>query len=271
MTEQHLAHGNLERCQGHGNAGNQHQIEHVCTDDIADTQRGVALLQGGDGGHQLRQGGAQGHEGQGNHRFGHAQFLGDDGAVLHQQVGTHGNQGRAHHQQHQLHNQRTGGLHFFHFLNFCLVGIGKTLTDGGDHVKHKDHQHDHAHPAGELAQNVGSHAVNGGRGEEEQHRHFHGLDIHGAGIAGHGNGSNQGGVADDGADGVAIGHCALAHEGSGGGDHDLRQGGADGDHGGTHDDVRQVEPLGKARSAVHEPVAALDEQNQTDSKQKNGC
>ena len=53
----------------------------------------------------------------------------------------------------------------------------------------------------------------------------------------------------------------MAGKGRGGGDHDLRQGGADGHHRGTDEQLRQVEPPGQRRSAIHKPVAALDQES----------
>ena len=51
-----------------------------------------------------------------------------------------------------------------------------------------------------------------------------------------------------------------------GGDHHLGQGGADGHHRGTNEQLRQVEPPGQRRSAIHKPVAALDQAEQADDK-----
>ena len=61
-------------------------VEQVRTDDVAQGQRAMPLHQGGDGCHQLRQGGAQSHKGQRDDGFRHTQRLGDQGAVIHQQI-----------------------------------------------------------------------------------------------------------------------------------------------------------------------------------------
>ena len=52
-----------------------------------------------------------------------------------------------------------------------------------------------------------------------------------------------------------------------GGYHDFRQGGTDGDHRGADEQFRQMEPVGQPRGSVHEPVAALDEQGQSQDEQ----
>ena len=228
----------------------------------------MSLLQGGDGGDELRQRGTQSHEGQGNHRLRNAQLLGDDGAVLYQQVGTVGNEGGSNDQQHKLHGKGAGGCGGFCFLGGFLW-VSETLADVGNQVYHKNRQHDDAQPSGEGAHPVGCQAVDRGGGEEEENGHLHGLHVHGAGIAGYGNGRDQSGIADDGADGVAVGHGSLTQQGTGGGHHYFRQCGADGDHRGTDDDVRQTEPAGDARGTVNEPVAALDEQNQAQGEKQN--
>ena len=45
MAQQQLTHGHFEGGQRNGNAGNQHQIEDIRADDIADTQGSMALSQ----------------------------------------------------------------------------------------------------------------------------------------------------------------------------------------------------------------------------------
>jgi DNA polymerase I-like protein with 3'-5' exonuclease and polymerase domains len=56
---------------------------------------------------------------------------------------------------------------------------------------------------------------------------------------------------------------ALAAYGSGGRDHNLRQRCTDRNYGRTHDDLRDVETVRNAHSAVDKPIAALDHQHQT--------
>ena len=226
----------------------------------------MTLDQRGDGRDQLRQTGAKSDEGQGNDRLRHAQLFGDDGAVVHQQVRAHGNDRRANHQEQQLLPQRDGRAVL---VGFLVLGSGgfDALTDGDDHVEDKHRQQHDAQRPGELPHPVGGEAVDGGCDEEENHRLLHGLHIHGGRTDGQGNGGNERRIADNGADGVAVGHGALTVQCAGGGHHHLRQCGADGHHGGAHDDLGNMEAPGKAGGAVHEPVAALDEQHEADCEQ----
>ena len=55
-----------------------------------------------------------------------------------------------------------------------------------------------------------------------------------------------------------------------GGDHDLRQCRADGNHRRADQQLRQVKPARDADSAVHKPVAALDEQCETNQEKEYG-
>ena len=123
--------------------------------------------------------------------------------------------------------------------------------------------------AAKIARQIGVQAVDRGGAKEEAHRGFQCLGIHRAGAKGHGNGGDQGRIADDRAHGVAIGDLSVAGQGGGCGNHDLRQRGADGNHRGADDDLRHMEPLGNAGSPVYKPVAAFDQQNQSQGKQKN--
>ena len=265
MTGDHGALGHLEGGQSHGDAADQHQVEDVGADDVAQGQVAVALHQGGDGGDQLRQAGAQGHEGQGDDGFGHPQRSGDLGAVVHQQLRAHGNQRRADHQK----EEHLPGGHLLHrFLG--RLGVLLHLTDGQQYVGHKNNQHDQTDEAAELAQQIGRHAVDGRSQEEEQDRQLQRLGIRLAGPHCQGDGGDQGGVADHRADGVAVGDLAVAAHRGDGGDHDLGQGGADGHHRGADQQLGQVEFAGQGAGPVHEPVAALDQTDQADDKQQYG-
>ena len=62
----------------------------------------MTLCQRGDRRDQLRQRGAQRHKGQGDDGFRHAQRLRDQGAVVHQQVCAHSDQGCAEDEQADL-------------------------------------------------------------------------------------------------------------------------------------------------------------------------
>ena len=147
-------------------------------------------------------------------------------------------------------------------------GIPEALADGHIHIDGKQQQQHNAQNPAEVAGEVGVETVNCGGNKEEKHRGFQGIPVHGAGPYSHGNGGNQGRVADDGADGVAVGNLAVARQGGGGGNHDLRQCGADGNHRSADDQIRHMEPLGDACGAVNKPVAAFDQQHKTQCEQQ---
>ena len=209
--------------------------------------------------------GAQRHKGQGNDGLGHAQRLSDQGTVVHQKVGTHGNEGRADDEQADLLAER-------HFL-FRLVLV--PFRGGGffhcqhiaDHVGHKEGQQYKADGAAEVAGGVGHACIKGGGHKEEEHRYPQALRIHLARAHCHGDGGNEGRVADNRANGVAISDLTMAGQGRGGGDHDLGQGGADRHHRGTNEQLRHLETAGDAGGTVNEPVTALDEAEQAHDKQ----
>ena len=106
-------------------------------------------------------------------------------------------------------------------------------------------------------------------GEEEQSGGLHGLGVDRTGVADNGNGSNQSGIADDGANGIAVSHSAGTLQSTGGGNHNFGQGGTNGYDSCADHDIGQVEALGNTGGAVNEPVAALDQQNQTDSEKQD--
>ena len=78
---------------------------------------------------------------------------------------------------------------------------------------------------------IGDESIDESRQEEGRHRKTKRLFIHPGGTNGNGEGSNQAGIADDRADGIAVGDAAVVGNGSLGRNHNLRQGGADGDNG----------------------------------------
>ena len=224
----------------------------------------MPLDERGDRRDQLGQGGAQRHKRQRDNTLGHAQRLRDQRAVVHQKVCAHRDQHRAGYQQHQHLRQGHG-----FFLVVVLLGGGVFhLYHVGGHVRDKHRQHNKAHRAGELAKAVGRHAVDGRRGKEEQHRHFQRLRVNFSRAHRNGDGRDQRRIADDRPDGVAVGDLAMAGQRRHRRDHDLGQGGADGHDRRADEQLGQMEPPRQRRRAVHEPVAALDEEQQPDNKQQ---
>ena len=123
-----------------------------------------------------------------------------------------------------------------------------------------------AHRASEGAGGVGHTGIESGSHKEEGHRGAQALGVNLARAHRNGDGGDQCSVADDRADGVAVGDLAVTGEGRGGGHHDLRQGGTDGHHRGTDEQLRHMEAAGDAGGTVHKPVAALDQAQQTHDK-----
>ena len=128
----------------------------------------MALYQGSNGRHQLRQGGAQRHKGQGNHGLRHTQRLGDQRPVVHQQICAHGNQRRTHDQKQSADTQ--GPL-----LRIGLIfhrgggGIFHSLTDGAEQIQRQNHQHADADGIAKVAGKVGVQTVDRGSAEKENH------------------------------------------------------------------------------------------------------
>ena len=228
----------------------------------------MALDEAGDGGDQLGQAGAQGDHGQADDRIGDAEGGGDQGAVVHQEAGAQGDGRGADHQQKQL--QGEGPLFPVCLLFPALfreLRMPLHLQDGDEHIDHKDREIGKAHPALEAAQRPGDAGIGERRGEEEGRREGEGLGIDLPGTHGDGDRRDQAGVADDGADGVAVADAGVALHGRLAGDHHLRERGADGDDRRADQQLRQMKAAGDAHRAVDKPVAALDEQGEAEQKQ----
>ena len=227
----------------------------------------MTLQQGGNGGYQLRQRGAQRHHGDTHHLGGNAQpiLCQRDGRAL-QHIGAHRNQRGTDDQHDQILYQRAAVV--IRLTLGLRGGILESVADGQEHIHGKNQQHHNAQPSVETTEDVSGGHVNGGGNEEENDRCYHCLTIDRCGTDGDGQSGNQRRITDDGADGVAIGHGGIVvHRGS---DryHYLRQGGADGHHRGADDNLGHAEFLGHAHGAVHKPVAALNQQQHAHGKQR---
>ena len=206
--------GQAEGGQRHRDAVHQYQIEQIGADDVAQGQRPVPLDQGGDGRDQLGQRGAQGDHRQGNDRFGHAQTGGDHDAVVHHQVGAHRDEGGGQRQPHQLHRQAAGRGRLGRGFAGC-GGCGRAPGRGHlrRHIGRKEGQQDDAHPPAESAGGVGHRRVKDRRDEEEAHRQPQGGGVRLARPDCDGDGGYQRRIADDRANGVAVGDLAVAAQG----------------------------------------------------------
>ena len=255
-----------EGCQRDRHAADQHKVKDVRADDVAQRQVAVALGQRGDSRDQLGQRGAECDKRQGDDALGHAEGLRDQGAVVHEQVCADGDQHRAQHKQ----DQRPGEGHFLLLGRLLRTGGGVFhLQHVDDHVRREHGQHDDAHDAGEFAEHIGRNAVDGRRREEEGDGGFQRFGVYLAGAHRNRDGRDQRRVADDRADGVAVGDLAMAGQRGHRGDHDLRQRCADGDHRRADEQLRQVEAAGQCGRAVNKPVAALDQEQQADNKKQH--
>ena len=78
--------GMVERSQRNGNTADQHEVEDVCADDVANGQITVTFNQRSNGRDQLRQRSTQRDKGQGDDAFGHAQRLGNQRTVINEQI-----------------------------------------------------------------------------------------------------------------------------------------------------------------------------------------
>ena len=138
---------------------------------------------------------------------------------------------------------RIWGTLFFLFMLLC--GGVLHLVDVDRDVGHEHRQHDKAHDAGELAENIRRNAVDGRCREEEGDGGFQRFGVYPAGAHRNRDGRDQCRIADDRADGVAVGDLAMAGQRGHRGDHDLRQRRADGDHRRADEQLRQVEAAGQ--------------------------
>ena len=258
--------GHLKRRQRHRYAGDQHQIEQICPHNIAQRKTAMALRQSAHRRHQLWQRGSQRDERQRNHGLRHAQLLGNQDAVIHQQSGSQGDQYRSRRQQNGV--LRCGPLSCGSALpGGSGAGRPFDLPDGDGHIGGENRQQNDSHHTAEIAGGIGYRPIDPGGGKEKDHRRSQRPGIHLAGAHRNGDGGNQRGVADHGADGVAISNLPVTAQSGSGGNHHLRQSRSDGNHGRPDQQLRHTEAVCDVHRAVHKPVAALDQKNQPHKKQ----
>ena len=194
-------------------------MEQIRPHYVAQGETAVALHQGGDGGDQLRQRRTQRNKGQSDDGLRYAQSLGNDDAVVHQELGSQGDQRRAHRQQAQILREAS-----LNGLPAASGGSGDALDleDGDRHVNREARQQDDARQAAEIAGGIGNGGIKHRRRKEEEHRQAQGFRVQLPRAHGDGDGGNQSRVADDGADGVAVGDFPVPFQRGGGGNHNLR-------------------------------------------------
>ena len=197
-----------------------------------------------------------------DHRVGNAQGRRDQRAVIDQELGAEGDRRRADDQHQQLLPQRS----FLDRLLFLLHSgspfrVLFHLGDGERDISEKQAEEQHAVPAGEAPGRVGNACIQR-RGEEKgRYRQPQRLAVNDR------QRRDERGVADDRSDGVAVGNAAVADQCRLRGHHDLRERRADGNDRCADQQLRQMKAVRNAHRAVHEPVAALDEQHETKQKQ----
>ena len=186
---------------------NEGGVDDVGADDVAHGHRRLLLDEGRDSRHQLRQGGADGHDGDADDGLGHAPGRGDETAVAHQQLRAHYDAGRA---AHDAQNVQHNG---FPVAGGGLLGLLRTgLPLGGADVLRDIQQEDeqqHRRPCDGEAAAAGEQEQRAHRRDEQDALGREAPFVHGDGHEDDADGQDHGGVADDGADAVADGHAHL--------------------------------------------------------------
>ena len=149
---------------------------------------------------------------------------------------------------------------------FLQLLVADRLHDGQCHIDCENHQQKDTVRAGKMPFEIRSRGVIDSCDEIKQHRSFHRAAIDLTRFDRDGDGGDQRSIADDGADGVAVGKLAVAGNRGGRGNHHLRQGRTDGDHRRADQNIGNMKAAGESRRAVDEPVACLDQQQQSDSE-----
>ena len=170
----------------------------------------MALCQRGDGGDEFGQGSAECNEGQCDDGLGNTQSLCDEGAVIDQQVRADGDQDSTHDQQADVLAEGVFAALFLFFLGFGSVFHRQNVADdvGDEHC-----QQDETDGAAEVTGSVGDTSIDSSGHEEEQHRNTQALRVDLARADCDGDGGDQSGIADDRADGVAVGDLTVAGQG----------------------------------------------------------
>ena len=76
----------MQRADHRGHSEDKQDVEQVGADGIAQRQPAVSLFRGNDGGHQLRQGGADGDNGQSDEILADTKIRSDDARFIHDEI-----------------------------------------------------------------------------------------------------------------------------------------------------------------------------------------
>lgn len=248
---------------------NDGDINDVCAEDIADRHRRLLFDDSGDGGDKLGQRCADGDHRDGDHALGNADHLRQLRAVIHQKV-------RANDQAHRTDDEQNDVFYdgLFAFVDLdCFRRACGGFQLGAAHIfKDEQREQDQNKKAFQYAQaaiqaqhpqkyTAGKHqktlwrklsAFDDGGQEDDRQRH------------------NEARICRDRSDGVADGHLGAAFCRSHSRDNDLGHGGGDRDDGCTDDELRDTGSGSHPTGRIHEPVAALDDQHDTQQKQNDG-
>ena len=237
-----------QRAQGH----NQRQIHDVGADDVAHGERGFLFADGGEGRHQLRQGGADGDHRRGDDGIRHADHLRQRGAVVDQELRAEHDGRRAEHKAEQVARQRLAG-HLRTVFRVLRAVLALACHQVFREERGEEEQDDEALRDGELAV----------AREREQHgdrrQQQRGLEAelparHQAGHADQRQAHNQASVRRHRADRIAHGDIRVALKRRKDGDEHLRQRGGEADDRCADNKFRDAEGL-----AIH--VAASTNQS----------
>ncbi len=248
---------------------NDGDVDDVRAQNVADRHGRLLFDDSGDGGDKLGQRCADGDHRDGDHALRHADHLGQLRAVIHQKVRADDQARRAQDEQNDVPDN---GL--FALVDLDRLRLGRSrFHPGAAHVfkdeQCEQNQHQYALEHAQLPvdaqypqQHAACHhqkplgrelrALNDGGQEDDRQRH------------------DKARVRRDRADGVADGHFGAAFGRGHGGDDDLGHGGGDGDDGRADDELRDAGGGGHPAGGIDEPVAAFDNQYQTEQKQNDG-
>ena len=237
-----------------GGAQDKEDIENVAAHDVADGDVGVALPGGGERGEQLRQRGAQGHDGQANEPFTHAKIPCQRGGGVYGHVTAPDDEHQADDAQHQQHPQGAGGC-FLRRRLLVLLSHSEQIAQ----IEQESSPKPYAFPECDLI-------ARPAKEEQQQGNGNHIGELNADGGLGHGKRGHAGGetqddehIEDVAAYDVAHSDAGAVLQGGGDAHGGLWGAGAHGHNGQTDDQLWDSEPVSKAGGSVHEPVCAFDQ------------
>ncbi len=260
-----------DRVQRGGDAQYQQDVEDIGADGISQGEVALAFSGGDDGGHQFREGCAQGHDGQSDKCLAPPKSQRDGRCAVHHQVTAEDD---PRHAQNDVEEDEgdwsCGGCRSVGVVCGCVGLSGfQRLPDCKCHIDEKCGQEDDALRPGEDGY---PHPPVGGRDAHEQQGpgdedgkgkvffQYRGLDFHGVDRCTDSDHDQE--VEDVGSDHVAQGEVIFPGQGGGDADGGLRHAGPEGHDGQADDDAGDPQEAGDAGTALHEQVRAFDQQKE---------